>query len=116
MNDLALDQITHDLVVTGLDTPLIMGAERVRQNLLIKLRLWTGEWFLDTEFGTPYLESVLGKQLSLNGAVAAIKTSILEVSDVRDIKSFKYSFDRRERKLSINFEVSTPFGLIGMSV
>lgn len=115
MNDIALDPLTHDLAISGLDLAVIKGADRVRQNLLIKLRLWTGEWFLDTEFGTPYLESILGKDLSLNGALAALKTSILEVADVSDITAFTHAFDRSARKLTVNFEVATPFGLIRMT-
>ena len=112
MNDLALDTVTHDLLITGLDLSVIKGADRVRQNVLIKLKLWAGEWFLDTEFGTPYIEQVLGKQISLSGAVAALKKSILEVNDVDRITSFKYSFDRAARSLSVDFECATKYGLI----
>ena len=112
MNDLALDPITNDLLITGLDLSVIQGADRVRQNILIKLKLWTGEWFLDTQVGTPYLDNVLGKQVSLAGAVASLKKSILEVNDVNRIDSFKYSFDRQSRALSIDFVAATPFGLI----
>lgn len=110
-----LDPATHDLSVRGLDVPIVEGAARVRQNLVIKLRLWVGEWFLDTEFGTPYMTDILGKQITLGGAVAALKRSIQEVSDVADITAFQYNFNRAERKLFVNFEVSTPFGLIGVS-
>jgi len=112
MNDLALDPITGDLLITGLDLSVIKGADRVRQNILIKLNLWAGEWFLDTEFGTPYLDNVLGKQISLAGSVASIKKSILEVNDVNRLESFKYSFDRQARALTETFSASTPFGLI----
>jgi len=112
MNDLALDPITNDLAISGLDLYVIKGADRVRQQLLIKLKLWSGEWFLDTEFGTPYIDEILGKRVSLNGAVAAIKRSILEVADVESIESFKYQFDRRTRSLKVDFECKTPYGLI----
>ena len=112
MNDLELDPITNDLLITGLDLSVIKGADRVRQNVLVKLKLWAGEWFLDTEFGTPYIEQVLGKQISLAGAVAALKKSILEVNDVDRITSFKYSFDRVARSLSVDFECATKYGLI----
>lgn len=115
MNDLYLDPITHDLVVSNLDLSIVKGADRVRQNVLVKLRLWREEWFLDTEFGTPYLESILGKQITLGGAVAALKQSILEVNDVQQITSFNYNFDRAARRLSVVFECSTPFGLIRIS-
>jgi len=112
MNDLSLDPVTHDLLITGLDLSVIKGADRVRQNVLIKLRLWQSEWFLDTEFGTPYIDQILGKQVSLGGAVAALKKSILEVNDVASITSFSYEFSRQTRSLTVDFVCSTPYGLI----
>ena len=112
MNDLALDTVTHDLLITGLDLSVIKGADRVRQNVLIKLRLWQNEWFLDTEFGTPYIDEILGKRVSLGGAVAALKKSILEVNDVSAITEFSYEFNRSARSLTVNFVCSTPYGLI----
>lgn len=111
MNDLMLSD-DGDLLVSGLDLSIIKGADAVRQNILIKLNLWSGEWFLDTEFGTPYLTSILGKQISLNAAVAALKQSILEVSDVNAITDFTYNFSRQSRALTVSFNASTPFGII----
>jgi hypothetical protein len=112
MNDLALDPITGDLLVTGLDLEIIQGAAAVRQNIAIKLKLWTGEWFLDTEFGTPYLTDILGKQISISAAVAALKQSILAVNDVNAITDFTYNFSRQTRVMSVAFTASTNFGLI----
>lgn len=111
MLDLKLNQ-NHDLDTSTLDLVLITDAEQIRQQLLIKLRLWTGEWFLDTEFGTPYLQQILGKQLTLSGALTAIRKSILEVEGVQQITEFTYSFSSSERTLSVNFTVNTPFGLV----
>jgi hypothetical protein len=111
MLDLALNS-DHDLDTSTLDLALLDGAERVRQQLEIKLRLWRGEWFLDTEFGTPYLESILGKQLTLSGSLAAIRASIMEVDDVQSITEFDYSFDAQARKLTVTFTVETPFGTV----
>lgn len=111
MLDIALNA-DHDLDVKGIDLWLVDQAEQVRQQLLIKLKLWVGEWFLDTDFGTPYLQSILGKQLTLSGAVAAIKTSILEVEGVRSIQEFTYNFSSSERRLSVEFTVDTPFGIV----
>lgn len=115
MLDLALNSL-HDLDVKSLDLRLLDGADRVSQQLLIKLRLWQGEWFLDTEFGTPYLQQILGKQLTLSGAVAAIRASILEVDGVRQIITFNYSFNRQNRTLSVDFEVDTPYGIVEVAV
>lgn len=115
MNDLYLDPLTGDIAIDGLNASIVMGAERVRQNLYVKLKLFTGEWFLDTEFGTPYLDSILGKQITLNGAVAALKTSILEVSDVDSITRFEYTFNRQERNLDVDFDCHTPFGIVNFN-
>lgn len=115
MLDIALDS-AHDVDTSSLDLVLITEAEQVRQQLLIKLKLWTGEWFLDTEFGTPYLQSILGKQLSLSGALVALRKSILEVSSVRQIVEFDYNFSQSARKLTVNFSVDTPFGLLEVAV
>lgn len=115
-NDLFLSPDTHDLRIENNDLSIVLGAERVRQQLACKLKLWREEWFLDTEFGTPYLQSILGKQITLNGAIAAIRLSILEVADVRSITSFTYNFIRSERRLEVEFECDTPFGIIRMTL
>ena len=114
MRDIALDT-NHDLLVSGIDLVLVDGAEQVRQQLLIKLKLWQGEWFLDTEFGTPYLQHILGKQLTMSGAIVALRKSIMEVQGVTQITSFDYQFDRATRTIKIQFTVNTPHGLIEVS-
>ena len=114
MLDLALDT-NHDLMVTGIDLVLVDGAEQVRQQLLIKLKLWQGEWFLDTEFGTPYLQQILGKQLTMSGAIVALRKSILEVQGVTQIMSFDYQFDRANRTIKVQFTVNTPHGIVEVS-
>lgn len=109
MIDFALDA-SGDLAIVNNTITMIDGAERVRQHLQIKLRLFSSEWFLDTEFGTPYLSDILGKQISLGGSVAALKKSILEVDGVQTITRFDYLFNRSARNLDIDFDVQTPYG------
>ena len=111
MLDIALNT-AHDIDTQALDMRLVNGGERVKQQLTIKLKLWQGEWFLDTEFGTPYLQEILGKQLTLSGAIAAIRKSIMEVEGVLQITSFNYTFINSERRLSLSFEARTPYGLV----
>ena len=115
MNDFLLDS-DGDLDTSNLGLAIVRGADRVRQNIQIKLRLWTGEWFLDTEAGTPYLSDILGKRISLGGALAAIRASIMEVDSVNGITSFSYTFNRQTRVLNYTFEAATDFGLIEVSL
>lgn len=109
MIDFALDG--NDLAIVNNTITMIDGAERVRQHLQIKLKLWAGEWFMDTEFGTPYLTDILGKQISLGASVAALKKSILGVDGVQTITRFDYQFNRSTRSLSVDFDVLTPYGI-----
>ncbi len=111
MIDLMIDK-EGDLSLIGADFRWVDGTERVRQQLQIKLQLWQGEWFLNTEFGTPYLSQILGKQVSLQAAIAALKRSILDVEGVQDIQEFSYTVDRHSRQLNAEFTVTTPYGLI----
>lgn len=110
MNDLLLDPLTHDIDTRSLGMQVVSGSAAVLQNIRIKLKLWTGEWFLDTEAGTPYLEDILGKRISLAGALAAIRASILEVDGVSAITRFEYQFNRQTRQLDYEFEASTSYG------
>jgi len=105
----------HDLDTSTLDFVLLTNDDRIRQHLLIKLKLWRGEWFLDTEFGTPYLQQILGKQLTLSGALAALRKSILEVDGVNQILEFNYNFSNHTRLLTVNFTVKTRYGQIEVS-
>ena len=54
--DIALNIAKNDLVIKNNDLILIDNTERVAQQVLITLRFWLGEWFLDTREGVPYLE------------------------------------------------------------
>lgn len=90
----------------------VNGVDRVRQQIEFRLNLWKNEWFLDSEFGTPYLQDVLGKQVTLNGALSAIRAEILAVDGVTGIVEFSYKFDRENRKLSIDFTANTDYGLV----
>lgn len=114
MRDLALTA-DHDLDVSRGDLRLFDGAEQVRQQIQIKLKLWRGEWFLDTEFGTPYLQSILGKQLTLSGAITALRKAIKEVDGVQSISDFAYQYSNRLRTLSVSFAAKTAYGLVEVS-
>jgi len=86
------------------------GSERVRQQLEVRLSIFRGEWFLDGEFGVPYLDSVIGKRITLNGALSAIRTEILAVEGVIKLNSFDYNLNRKKKLLSVEFEAQTDKG------
>lgn len=103
---------SNDLLVKDFDLVLIDGLEAVRQQVLVKLRLWRGEWFLDTEFGTPWLTDILGKQVSLSGVIAALQTSILQVPGTVKFAEFNFDFNRQRRVLTVDFILDTIYGQV----
>lgn len=41
---------------------LVNTPEAVAQNVRTRLALWQGQWFINTDEGTPYLQQILGKK------------------------------------------------------
>ncbi|TXE22166.1 hypothetical protein [Serratia ureilytica] len=95
----------------GDNTFLADSPETVRQAILTRLELWQGEWFLDTNEGTTYMQSVLGKQQS-NVASLAIRDRISTTPGVRSILSFDSNFDSDRRRMTITATVDTVYGNI----
>jgi len=79
----------------------------VAQVIKSRLGLQTGEWFLDTQEGTPYRESVLGYGTQLTRD-AAIQSRILDTPGVQEIA--EYSSTEVNRSLSVTATVNTDFG------
>ncbi len=110
--DLAMNIETGDLVIQDGDLILIDHAERVVQQVLISLREWLGEWFLDTRDGVPYLEYILVKNPNENHIRQVLSDAILAVEGVESITSMDFTFNRILRTLTVEYEAKTQYGMI----
>ena len=110
--DIALNIASNDLVIKNNDLILIDNTERVAQQVLITLRFWLGEWFLDTRQGVPYLEYVLVKNPNMNHIRQILAEKIQSVEGVNNIVSLDFDFRRITRELYVNFEIDTDYGLV----
>lgn len=110
--DIALNIASNDLVIKNNDLILIDNAEQVAQQVLITLRFWLGEWFLDTRQGVPYLEYVLIKNPNMSHIRQILTEKIQSVEGVKSIVSLNFDFRRVTRELYVDFEVDTDYGLI----
>ena len=110
--DLAMDMTSGDLVLRDGDVLLIDNAERVAQQILITLRFWLGEWFLDTKDGIPYLEYVLVKSPNLLHIRQIFTEAMEKVDGVKRVEEMNLAFDIKNRSLHVDYEVSTDYGLI----
>lgn len=86
------------------DTP-----EGVAQAVVTRLRLLTGEWFLDTSAGTAWQTRVLGRHTE-GTHDAEIASRILGTPGVAGLAAFSSSLDRDTRRLTITATIDTIYG------
>ena len=112
MVDIALHANDHDILIKDGDFLLIDNAERVAQQIKVKILTFLGEWFLDTTWGVPYLEYILVKQPNQELIKQILSEQILSVDDVKSLNALELDYQVKVRTLIINYEVSTEYGLI----
>lgn len=88
---------------------LVNSPEAVGQAVLTRLRLAVGEWFLDTEEGTPYQQQILGMG-KLATYDAAIIDRIVNTPGVDALVAYSSNLDTRTRKLSVSATINTAYG------
>ena len=112
MVDIALHANDHDILIKDGDFLLIDNAERVAQQIKVKLLTFLGEWFLDTTWGVPYLEYILVKQPNQELIKQIQSEQISSVDDVKSLNALELDYQVKIRTLIVNYEVSTEYGLI----
>lgn len=93
----------------GDDTWLINSPETVAQAVKTRFLLWYGQWFLDTTEGTPWIQSVLGKQKPETYNLA-IRQRILETRGVNSIRSFDTTLNTSSRRVVFTATIDTIYG------
>lgn len=103
----------HDLEFVNGGCPTTKGrTDNVEQRLYIKLRTFKGEWYLNEEYGVPWMEEVLGIKVRKSTVDMIIQKAILEETGVERITHFSSTMsDSKTREYSCNFSVRTDEGL-----
>lgn len=108
--DLLLDE-NNDLVF--FNGPLTLEyttqplVQVVAQRLLILLQTWQEEWFLDTTYGIPYWQSILGKKTSKAAVDLILQEKILAENGVKEITYFNSSLVNRAYSAQFKVRVVT---------
>jgi hypothetical protein len=110
--DFLLDSQTHDVVWNNgtltkefTTQPL---TQTVGQRLKIRLLSFQGEWFINTVYGVPYWQRLLGvKQTSKAAADLIFQQQILAEQGVKEIVSFNSTFVNRQYSLTFRVRVET---------
>lgn len=111
-HDLAMDTSSGDLMIINNDLLIIDNAERVAQQILISLRFWLGEWFLNTSDGVPYLDYILVKNPNMAHIRQVLTEAIDKVEGVERVASMNLDFDRINRRLLVEYDAYTYYGLL----
>lgn len=82
--------------------------QTVGQRLKIRLLSFRGDWFINTTYGVPYWESILGRKQTSKAATDLIfQTEILAEQGVKEIASFNSTFVNRQYSLTFTVRVET---------
>jgi hypothetical protein len=92
---------------------LVDSPQAVAQAILTRLKLLTGEWFLDTKEGTPYFEKILGHNTGGTRDIA-VRDRILNTPGVKQIVSYASTVDA-SRKFTVSARVDTIYGQVTIS-
>lgn len=92
----------------------IDNPDGVAQSVKTRLELFTGEWFLDLQEGTPWYSDVLGNRNELSyGPV--LRARILGTPGAKEIVQFADAFDREARVITVTATLDTIYGQVSLS-
>lgn len=107
MKTLRLDPVTGDLDLSGSTLHWATGAEYVRQTIDTRLKMFLGEWFLDTRQGFPWFEEILDKKPVPGKLDALVRRTLLGTPEVADLLLLTVEFDRDTRTSKVVYRVKT---------
>lgn len=97
----------HDIEIVDGDFKLTPTEQlSIRQKLIIKLQTYQGEWFLSSEEGIPFFQSIAGKNRSKETIDTIYKRAILSTEGVLEIVSFRSNITP-QREYVMQFIVRT---------
>lgn len=102
-NDLSSEGYHDAIFINGplaKDSITSTPVEVVAQRLSIRLQTFLGEWFIDTQYGVPYWQRILGKKVTKTAVDRIFQEQILSERGVREITTFTSTFKNREYDMS----------------
>lgn len=105
-----------DLSIDNNVFSFVSGIDYVAQCLKIRLQFFLGEWFLNTNIGVPYFQSILVKNPNRIAVNNYIQMTILQSPDIIEITKYNADFNvGQERKLKIEFSAKTNYGILNFN-
>lgn len=108
----ALNMTTGDLLLINGRFSFTNGLPGIEQDLVIRLRLFLNEWFLNLDAGVDWW-GYLGEKFTADKEAALhgeIRRVVLETPGVYSITQLSFSLDSTTRSMSIAVTAATAFG------
>ncbi|CAD5276570.1 conserved hypothetical protein [Bosea sp. 62] len=83
--------------------------DAVAQSVRTRLHLEQGEWYLDSQEGTPWRTQVLGKRTE-NTRDLMIQMRVTETPGVNELVSYSSDLNRETRGFSVGLTIDTIYG------
>lgn len=113
---LKIDPATSDIVHDGHHLQTVADLDAVAQSLRTRLSLFQGEVFWDEAAGTPYFQTILGKQAPLIAVREAFRQVIAGTPGVLDVVSLTLDEGDAPREFILTFRVSTDLGELSLTL
>ncbi len=101
-----------DYKIANNDFVIVTDGDALRQRLVVKQRIFQGEWYLDDTFGLPFFQEIAVKNPDLSKISSVIKALIAATPEVLELVSFSLDYDAQLRTLRVNFSVNSTYGVI----
>lgn len=101
-----------DWVIQNGDLVLADDKQGILQNILQTLKIYFGEWFMNTSLGIPYFNQILVKNPQQDVINAILINQILNVPGVSQLNEYSFTPDFIARKLEVSFLAQTTAGLV----
>lgn len=114
---LACDTATGDLLLVNGRFSFVSGLPAVAQDIVICLRLFFNEWFLNLDAGTNWWAYLGEKFTDLNQAAlhTEIRRVVLDRPGVVSVTKLSLTLDPTTRALAVSFAARTAFGDVDIS-
>lgn len=105
MRTLALDPATGDLALSGGRPTIVSGSSAVAQRLRMRLKLWRGEWALDTQVGFPW-QRIFGVKGVERLTETLLRQAITSCPGVKSLDRFTFGVNPSTRAATLTFTVT----------
>lgn len=114
---ITLEVNENGLVMTDQgDLSILSDLDALVQKITRKLKLWKGEYFLDTSAGIPYKEQIFDRPIDAGIASTIITSQITDETEVTEVTNITIDLDPSTRKFSYSATVKTIYGETEVSI